>query len=145
MCRDSVDLLGTWAAVGWHVVVFCCVCFFLSPSRIISLLDPDEKQRKKTTWPKRGSSKHTHKKISISNQAALRLANSAYASTRFDVPKSFGRTCMHGVQPLHFSSLLRLRRLSGYARAQIPPPIPMISSAALSLRLIWPPSRLSFA
>ena len=67
-CRNSVDLLGKWAAMVWGAVFFflCffCVCFFLEdrsllffvffpfrPPALILLLDPDEKQRKKTTRP----------------------------------------------------------------------------------------------
>ena len=51
-CRDSVDLLGKWAAMVWGAVFFFCVCLFpFRPPAMILLLDPDEKQRKKTTRP----------------------------------------------------------------------------------------------
>ena len=66
------------------------------------------------------------------------LANSAYASTRFDV------ACSKELWPYAWRAstalIPRLQRLlhhwhqsmSGYAGARIPPPIPMISSASAS-------------
>ena len=52
-----MDLLSTWAAMGWDAV-FCVSFSSFRPPALILLSDPDEKQRRKITWPKYGNQCH---------------------------------------------------------------------------------------